>query len=391
MTALLRRYRTRGRVERAHSIAELRAMALRRLPRLAAEYLESGAEDELSLAANRAAFDGMEFMPRMGGGKSEVPATSGRLAHQALPYVIAPTGLNGLQWREADLALARGAAGAGVVFTQSTVSNTDVGEIARTPGLAHWFQLYVFSDMQLVLALMARAYEAGVRTLVVTVDANTVGNREWDTRLYARPGVPTPAARIDALLHPRWFASVYLPGLPSFPNLTEALGGRRDLIAASHWLRDNIAPHVTWVQLEQIRAAWTGDLLIKGIAHLADAREAIAIGAQGVVLGNHGGRQLDGAVSGLSLLRQVRDDLGAGPTILVEGGVRRGNDILKARLLGADAVMGGRATLYGVAAGGEAGVARALTILRTEYDRSVRLLGSGELAPKRGNKGRDAV
>lgn len=367
----LRRYRRNGAVTQALSIAELRAMALHRLPAIAAEYLEGGAEDECSLEANRAAFDRLRFRPRL----PDAPRPP-----EAFPYIIAPTGLNGLYWRGADLALARAAAAAGVPFTQSTVSNVLLEEIAAVPGIDHWFQLYLFSEMALVEHLLARAARAGVQTLVVTIDANTFGNREWNTRLYAAEARPSLAARLDVLRHPRWLAQVYRHGLPSFPNIAEWLGeGAGDLLQASQWLRRNIAPTVSWEELAQVRRLWRGRMLIKGIGHVADARRAMALGADGVVLGNHGGRQLDGAVSGMDLLAETREALGDQAMVLVEGGIRRGTDLLKARLLGADAAMGGRATLYGVAAAGEAGAARALAILRQEYERSRTLLGDGDV------------
>lgn len=350
-------------------------MALNRLPALAAEYLEGGAEDEIALAANRTAFDRLRFRPRL--------ALAGVPPHSdspAFPYVIAPTGLNGLYWHGADLALAHAAAAAGVPFTQSTVSNERLEEIAKVPGLDHWFQLYLFSEMGLVGQLLSRASAAGIGTLVVTVDANTFGNREWNARLYAAEGQATLAARLDALRHPRWMAQVWSKGLPGFPNIAEWLGpGSADLIEASRWLRENIAPTVSWRELEQVRALWRGRMLIKGIGHPADARRAIDMGADGVVLGNHGGRQLDGVMPGLDLLEATRAELGRDVQVLVEGGVRRGADILKARLLGADAVMGGRATLYGVAAAGEPGATRALAILEQEYRRARTLLGDGDV------------
>ncbi|MDK4807647.1 MAG: alpha-hydroxy acid oxidase [Novosphingobium aromaticivorans] len=367
----LRRYRRGGAVDRALSIAELRAMALHRLPAIAAEYLEGGAEEEVSLQANRAAFDGLRFRPRLA-----ERAQGG----QGFPYVIAPTGLNGLYWRGADMALARAAAAAGVPFTQSTVSNVRLEEIAAVPGIDHWFQLYLFSQMAMVEQLLARAAGAGVRTLVVTVDANTFGNREWNTRLYAAEARPSLAARLDVLRHPRWLAQVYRHGLPGFPNIAEWLGeGAGDLLQASQWLRRNIAPTVRWEELAQVRRLWSGRMLVKGIGHVADARRVMALGADGVVLGNHGGRQLDGAVSGMDLLAETREALGEKAMVLVEGGIRRGTDLLKAQRLGADAAMGGRATLYGVAVAGEAGAARALAILRQEYERSQILLGDGDV------------
>lgn len=354
-------------------------MALRRLPAIVAEHIEGGAEDEISLAANRTAFERLRFHPRF---DVDPPAgkSSGPLDHLPFPFVIAPTGLNGLCWPGADLAVSRAAAAAGVPFTQSTVSNVPIMEVAAVPRLEHWFQLYMFSAMEFVEALVDRAAAAGVRTLVVTVDANTYGNREWNARLYSGEAKPTFAAKLDALLHPRWMAQVYMQGLPSFPNIADWLGeDSGDLLSANRWIRQNMAPRVTWAQLERVRALWSGRMLLKGIGHVADARRAMEIGADGVVLGNHGGRQLDGAVPGIELLPTVREALGPQALVLVEGGVRRGADILKARVLGADAVMGGRAVLYGLAAAGQTGVAQALSILREEYQRAEALLGGGDV------------
>ena len=374
-----RRYRTSGSVAWALSIGDLRARALKRLPAIAAEHLEGGAEDEISLAANRAAFERLHFHPRFDAAETSAKG-SGALDHLPFPLVIAPTGLNGLLWPDGDLALARAAAQVGVPFTQSTVSNASIEDIARVAGLEHWFQLYLFSAMDCVESLIGRAAAAGVHTLVVTTDANTYGNREWNARLYCAESKPTFAAKLDALLHPRWMAQVFLRGLPVFPNIADWLDGEpQDPFSASRWIRLNMAPRVTWGQLERIRALWQGRMLIKGIGHLADARRAMEIGVDGVVLGNHGGRQLDGAVAGIELLPAVRQALGPQAVVLVEGGLRRGADMLKARALGADAVMGGRAPLYGLAAAGEAGAARALSVLGEEYHRAEALLGGGDV------------
>jgi (S)-mandelate dehydrogenase len=369
---------------RALAIADLRAMAHARLPGFVSEYLEGGAEDENTLAANLASFAQARFAPRVlaGAAPSSAITLFGRAL--ALPLVIAPTGFNGLLWHQGDVALARAAARAGVPFTQSTVSNATIESVAAA-GACHWFQLYAFRDRGASADLLVRAKAAGAEALVITVDAQLYGKRAWNSRLYRGENRLRWPAMLDVARHPRWMAQVWARGMPGFANLYPFLpDGQTGLLPSARWVRDAIDPALDWSILSWARRHWHGPLIVKGIGHPEDALRAQAEGADGVVLSNHGGRQLDGAVPALDLVAPVRDRVGGGLVVLMDGGVRRGVDIAIARARGADAVMTGRATLYGLAAAGEDGVLRALAILAQDYLLAQGLIAGGPLWPPQG-------
>ncbi|WP_436644064.1 alpha-hydroxy acid oxidase [Microbaculum sp. FT89] len=370
------------RVDRALSIDELRHMARRRLPEVVFEYLDGGAEDEVTLRRNRAVFDDVAFLPAALNDVATVDATTSLFGRSmAFPFAVAPTGFNGLMRRDGDLALARAAAAADIPFAQSTVSNARIETVAAVPGLRHWMQLYVFRDQAFMEALLERAERAGCEALILTVDSNVFGNREWDKRNYATPSRPRLSRRFEALRHPGWVRDVLLPGIPGFGNLDEILPpDRRDLSGAAHWSRTQIDPSLSWRHLDWLRTRWRGPLVVKGLLSPSDAVRARDAGADGIVLSNHGGRQLDGAVAPLQILAETRQALGSGTVLMIDGGIRRGSDIAKAVALGADAVLSGRAPLYGLAAGGHAGVARALALLAEQFTRVMALLGRPTVA-----------
>lgn len=370
------------RVDRVLSIDELRHMARRRLPEVVFEYLDGGAEDEVTLRRNRAVFDDVAFLPAALNDVATVDATTSLFGRpMAFPFAVAPTGFNGLMRRDGDLALARAAAAADIPLAQSTVSNARIETVAAVPGLRHWMQLYVFRDQAFMEALLERAERAGCEALILTVDSNVFGNREWDMRNYATPSRPRLSRRFEALRHPGWVRDVLLPGIPGFGNLDEILPpDRRDLSGAAHWSRTQIDPSLSWRHLDWLRTRWRGPLVVKGLLSPSDAIRARDAGADGIVLSNHGGRQLDGAVAPLQILAETRQALGAGTVLMIDGGIRRGSDIAKAVALGADAVLSGRAPLYGLAAGGEAGVARALALLAEQFLRVMALLGRRSVA-----------
>jgi (S)-mandelate dehydrogenase len=367
---------------RASTIEELRRVAMRRVPRFAFEYLEGGAEDEVTLRRNRDVFERITWLPRTLAGTG-VPDMSAELLGESLhlPLVIAPTGFNGMLWPQGDLALARAAAAAGIPFTLSTVSNYDVVKMgAELPGRI-WFQLYPFKDQKTLDRLVDRAAEAGCTKLVVTSDVPALGAREWDQRNYRRPMKLSLGSILDVLAHPRWLKQVMIPhGAPQFANLTEFLPvGSRSALQGVRFMGTQINPSLAWADMERLRKRWQGQLILKGILCVDDARRSVEVGADGIVLSNHGGRQLDTTVSGVELIPSVAAAVGDQTTILVDGGFRRGSDVLKALALGADGVMIGRAALYGLAAGGEEGVARALILLRGEMERALMLIGCHSL------------
>ena len=363
---------------RALNIEDLRRVALRRLPRFQAEYLEGGSEDEVSLRRNRSILERITWVPRMLVGTG-VPVVTRELLGETLqlPLVIAPTGFNGMIWPQGDLALAKAADVAGIAFTLSTVSNYDVAALNPQLQRPAWFQLYPVKDEKTSDRIIDKAAEAGCHKLVVTVDVPALGAREWDQRNYTRPLKLSASSILDVLLHPRWLRQVMLPkGAPEFANLAEFLPpGARSALQGVRFMGTQINPGLSWADMERMRARWKGKMLLKGVLCVEDARRAADIGCDGIVLSNHGGRQLDSCVTGIETVRQVAETVGDRLTILVDGGFRRGLDVLKALALGADGVMIGRAALYGLAAGGEAGVAHALSLLRIEIERGLTLLG----------------
>ncbi|CAH1688033.1 (S)-mandelate dehydrogenase [Hyphomicrobiales bacterium] len=381
-----RRFYAGANLERAVAISDLRARMYRRLPNFVTEYIEGGAEEELTLRENREIFSRILFRPSTLINAAGIDAST-QLFGRALrlPVVIAPTGSNGLYWYEGDQCLARASAAFGIPFTQSTVSNARLEDVAALPGVRHWMQLYVFRPRDFMEELVARAEATGSEALVVTVDAAAFGNREWDRRNYSRDMDPTFANKLDVLRRPHWMANVLLRGLPTFANVADKIPpAERNYRRTASWTREQMDLSFDWSDIVMLRRIWPRHLIIKGLVTADDAARAADVGADGVVLSNHGGRQLDGMVSGLSTLPEVRRRVGDRFTILVDGGFRRGTDIVKALALGADAVMIGRAALYGLAAGGEAGVTRALAILEQEVLRTMALLGRltvAELGP----------
>ena len=378
----LRRYYSGRDFRRAANIEELRRVAARRIPAFAFEYVEGGAEDELALERNRLAFDHWRFVPRT------LVSTEHRHLRtrlfgieQPMPLVIAPTGLNGMLRHQGDLQLARAAALAGIPFALSTVSNVRAAEAVQAGGGRVWMQLYVLRDRRIGDDIVSRAADAGCEALVFTSDANVFGLREWDRRSYSAPGVPTWRHALDAGLHLRWLFDVVIPhGLPRFVNVADFLApehrsARKGVLAVPALFDASIS----WDDVARLRDRWPRRLVIKGVLDPADVERAIRLGCDGVVLSNHGGRQLDSSVAPLEMLPEIARAFRDRITILVDSGFRRGSDIAKAMALGAHAVLIGRATLYGLAAGGEAGVSHAIEILRSELERVVGELGCRSL------------
>jgi (S)-mandelate dehydrogenase len=383
-----RRFYTGRDLPRAVTIEDLRAMAHRRLPRFALEYLEGGAEDEATLAHNIAVWTEWRFAPR-----ALVEVARRDLSTElfgrpmAMPLVIAPTGLNELFWPHADRHLAEAAAAAGIPFAQSTMSNDPMAEVARLPGLRHWWQLYVFGRQEIRDRLTDRARDAGCEALIVTTDAQTYGNREWETRNNADSENLSWNAKLETLLHPGWLAAgLLMHGMPRFANVIDFVPrDRRRFFDSAMWIRSRMDRALSWETVDRIRERWPRRLIIKGLLDVDDVVRAATIGADAVALSNHGGRQLDWAVAPLDVLPEARRAVGNRLAIFVDGGIRRGSDVIKALALGADAVLIGRAALYGVAAAGRPGAARALAILREEIDRDLALLGCPsvkELGPR---------
>lgn len=383
-----RKFYTGRDLGRAVAIGDLRAMAHKRLPRFALEYLEGGAEDEATIARERAAYADWRFTPRT------LVDVSGRTLETTLfgktaptPLMIAPTGLNGVFWPRADMALAEAAAHAGIPFVQSTMSNERMERISQVPGLRHWWQLYVFGGDEIWRDLVKRADDCSCEALVVTSNSQIFGNREWDTRTRVTRQRMSVASVVNAALHPRWLFSTIVPrGIPAFANVIDYVPkDKHGFFESAFWIRGKMRQTLSWDTIAKIRRAWSKPLILKGILNLGDVQRAIEVGADAVVLSTHGGRQLDWAVAPLDLLPEARRLVGDRMKIILSGGIRRGTDILKAMALGADSIMVGRAPLYGVSAAGRDGVVRALEILRDETYTSLGLLGANrfeELGPE---------
>ena len=367
----------------AVNIADLRVLAQRRLPRVIFDFMDGGAEDEITLRANREGFGRYRFRPRLltANAKRDLSVTLFGEKH-SLPFMIAPTGLNGIHWRHADIALAKAAAKAGTGFALSTASTDSIEDVGAATSGTKWFQLYPWADRAFCSRMLERAKASGYTALLVTVDSVIAGRRERDARhRFSHEVTLTPAVVLDGLMHPDWLLSVWLAGggMPKIVNVAEFLPPGAGAADMAEFTRARRNPMLNWDDMAFIKKAWGGPMLIKGVLTAEDTRLARECGADGVVVSNHGGRQLDGSLATIDALPEIVEAAGDA-VVMIDGGFRRGSDIVKALALGAKGVLVGRATLYGVAAAGEAGASRAIDILRVEVDRVLALLGCHNIA-----------
>ena len=368
-----------------YSIFDLRELAKKRVPRGPFEFVDRGTEEEVSLRNNREVFDRIRFKTRtfVDVSKRSQEKEIFGVKHK-MPLVIAPTGTAGLMWYEGEIALAKAAHAAGIPFTLATGSMTAMERVADEAGGELWFQLYLWPDRTMSHELVDRAKAAGYKALVVTVDGVSAGNREYNIRNgFTLPFTYSPVALADMIMHPRWLFGVlfkYLAttGMPMYQNYPERAKAK---MTAGPMGRSSLRTDaIKWDDLDALRKIWPHKLIVKGILNSEDAAEAVNHGADGIDVSNHGGRNLDGIISPMEVLPEIVDAVGSRTTVFCDSGFRRGSDVVKALCLGADAVMVGRSTLYGVAAGGEAGAARALEIYRDEIHRNIALLGVSDLS-----------
>ena len=369
----------------AASVRDYREVARRRLPRQLFDYIDGGAYEEATLAANTADLEAISLRQRVLRDVSTRTMSTTVLGEElSLPVLLAPVGLAGMFANRAEVAAARAAEHAGVSFVESTVSICSLEEVAAATKRAPWFQLYVMRDRGYAENLMARAQAVGCRVLVLTADLAVVGARYRDTRngLGGRVSPVGAAIRgLDRVSHPRWVWEVGIQGKPhTFGNLTDAVPGGNSPDDFRDWVDAQFDPSVTWDDLAWVRDHWEGPVVLKGILDPEDARAAADAGVDAVVVSNHGGRQLDAVPSTAAALPAVVEAVGDRIEVLVDGGVRSGLDLLKMMAMGAKACLVGRPWAWAVAANGEAGVAHLLEILRDELAVAMALTGTTDVA-----------
>jgi L-lactate dehydrogenase (cytochrome) len=372
------------RLARAASVADLRAIARRRLPRGVFDYIDGGAEDERTMAANAAAFAAVTFRPRVLRDVGEVDPSTTLLGRTLpLPLVLAPTGFSRIADPDGELAVARAAARAGLPYTLSTLSTRSIEEVAAAGAGPKWFQVYVWRDRGLVKEMIGRAATAGYEALVLTVDTAVLGRRERDVRRgFSLPPKIGLSTLVDGALHPGWTWRFLRSDPIRFANVRDAagVGDGTTAVTLSEYVNTQFDPGLSWRDVEWMRSVWAGPLVIKGVQTVDDARLAADAGVEAIALSNHGGRQLDSAPATLDLVAPVADAVGDRLEIICDGGVRRGSDIVKAVALGARACMAGRAYLYGLGAAGERGVDHVLGLLDADVRRTMALVGAGSVA-----------
>ncbi len=358
---------------------DYRRLAQQRLPRFLFDYVDGGAGDERTLAANVADFGAVRLRQRVLVDVEHID-TSAQLAgqHCSLPLALAPVGLAGMVARRGEVQAVRAADAAGVPFTLSTVGICSLAEVRAAAAAPFWFQLYMLRDRGAVRALLDRAWDTGCRTLVFTVDLPLPGMRHRDTRNGMAGAGTRPALlrALQVLARPRWLQDVALRGKPlHFGCLAEQVPAARDLNAFKVWVDTQFDPSVTWHDIAWLRGHWKGRLLLKGILDVQDAHAVVQAGADGIVVSNHGGRQLDSVASTASRLPAIAQAVGAQTEVLVDGGVRSGVDIFKALALGARGVLVGRPWVWALAGAGEAGVRQLLATLQRELLLAMTLAG----------------
>ncbi len=369
-----------ARIDRCYNIADLREAARKRLPKGVFQYLDLGTEDLIALRNNRAFLEQTKLLNKVLVDVSSIDTSTEIFGKKTnLPMAVAPTGIAGLTWYEGELELAKAAAKAGVPFTLATGSNTAMERIAGEAGGRNWFQLYMWREKELSYEVVRRAQRAGFEALIWTVDIGLGANREHNKR----NGFNTPyqlnmKSAVDMLTHPEWMLTVmgkYMTtgGMPKHanypPQFQQSITGK---VGQAKALR---ADRVSFDDINRLRDIWPGKLVIKGIMRPDDAEACVERGADGIVVSNHGGRNMDSAPSTLDVLPGIVKAVGDRTTIIVDSGVRRGSDLVKCLALGAKLALAGRATLYGIGAGGQAGADKALAILKDELRRTMSYVG----------------
>ena len=369
-----------SRLDDCYNVFDLRDAAKRRLPKAIFEFVDRSTEDEVALKNNRAAFERIKLRHRSLVDVSNRTTKTMLFGKEiSMPMAIAPTGAAGLCWHEGELELAKAAAKAKIPFTLATGAMTNMEKIAREANFRLWFQLYVWKQRDLSYGLIERAKNAGFEALIVTTDTIVPPNREYNARNgFNIPFQPNLRFTLDIMKKPEWFANVLLKYLTSIgmprnenypPQYQRAL--RADPKMFDVMRQDNL----NWEDVKIFRDKWPGILMLKGINRVDDALKAISYGVDGIIVSNHGGRNMDSAAATIDMLPEIAQAVGDKITVLLDSGIRRGSDVAKAVALGAKCVLTGRATLYGTAVGGEAGASKAVGIIKTELDKTMAYTG----------------
>jgi L-lactate dehydrogenase (cytochrome) len=359
-------------------IEDLRQVAHRRVPRAFFDYAEAGSYSQETLRANREDLERIKLRQRVLVDVSQRDLATTILGEPArLPLALAPIGLCGMQRGDGEILACRAAQAAGIPFSLSTMSICSIEDVAQAVGKPFWFQLYVMKDRGFIRALIERAAAAKCSALVLTVDLQVLGQRHCDIR----NGMTVPpqiklANLIDIASKPAWALSILRGKRKTFGNLAGHVRGMENVTSLAQWTASQFDPTLSWKDVEWVRSIWSGKLILKGILDVEDAKTAARTGASALVVSNHGGRQLDGAPSSISALPKIVEAVGSQIEVMFDGGIRSGQDVLRALALGARSCMIGRAYIYGLGAGGEDGVAKAIEILAKELDVSMALTGT---------------
>jgi len=364
-------------LQRCHNLADLRKAAWWRLPAPMFHYMDGGADDEVTLARNESAFDELELLPRNLVDISSIDTSTTVLGQPvSFPLICAPTGMSRLFHWEGELAVSRAAARAGTIYSLSTVGTHSIEEVAAACAGPKWFQIYVFKDRGLITEFIARCRAAQYHALCLTIDLPLTGNRERDLRTgMTVPPALTLKSWLSFLLHPLWSLCHVTSPPFSLANVAHRVQSGGDVQTLQSYIASQFDRTVTWDDARLMVEQWNGPFAVKGILTADDAKRAVEIGATAVIVSNHGGRQLDHVPAPIELLPEIVAAVDGRAEVIVDGGIRRGTDIIKAVALGAQACMTGRGYLFGLGAGGEAGVGRALALLKSEVERDMALLG----------------
>jgi L-lactate dehydrogenase (cytochrome) len=369
-------------LDKCFSIADLRTKAKKRIPAPVFHYMDGAAEDEVTLGQNRNAFSKYQIVPRVLRDVSKVDTSTSILGQaSSLPLVLAPTGMSRLFHYRGEDAVSRAAANAGLIYSLSTMSTFSIEEVAAMTTGPKWFQIYVWRDRELLKSFIERCRDSGYKALCLTVDVPVFGQRERDMRTGVTiPPELTLRSMFDTLMRPQWLMQYLTSARMELANVRGHSSVSNDAFVLAEYTNAQFDPSVDWDAAAWMIQQWQGDFAIKGIMSKTDALRAVDIGATAIIVSNHGGRQLDHAPGSFDVLAEIVDVVDGHAEVILDGGVRRGTDVIKALALGAKACMIGRSYLYGLGAGGEAGVDRALGLLGDEIRRNMALLGVTSVA-----------